>query len=179
MSLKRTRAVRVAERRDRTTDPVDAEGRPGLGPLPNLIGYVLRRAQVSVFQDFIETCASQDIRPAQYSVLAVIEQNPGLNQSRLARLLGIKRANLVGMLDELEMRGLAERRLRDDDRRAHGLHLTSGGVALMSQLHALVAAHEQRMVARISKRGKDQLILLLRQLYDAEAASADDDADAQ
>ena len=80
-----------------------------LGPLPELIGYVLRRAQLAVFQDFFAAFAPFDIRPAQFSVLTIIERNPGLTQTQVAEALGIKRTNFVGMLDELEKRGLAER----------------------------------------------------------------------
>jgi DNA-binding MarR family transcriptional regulator len=148
-----------------------------LGPLPGLTGYVLRRAQLFVFQDFIDTCARHDIRPAQYSVLTVIEHSPGLNQSRLAGLLGIKRANLVGMLDELEARGLAERRQRDDDRRAWGLHLSAAGARMLADLHELVGRHEARMVERLGMRGKEQLLALLRQLADDSAAEPAEDAD--
>jgi DNA-binding MarR family transcriptional regulator len=71
---------------------------------------VLRRAQLAVFQDFFMAFAPFDIRPAQYSVLTVIERNPGLTQSQVAEALGIKRTNFVGMLDALEARGLTERR---------------------------------------------------------------------
>lgn len=173
MPLRRVRGLRETGRQD--TDSIhDARAETDLGPLPGLIGYVLRRAQVAVFQDFIETFAQKDIRPAQFSALAVIEHNPGLNQSRLASVLGIKRANLVGMLDELEARGLAVRRPNSDDRRAHGLYLTDKGAAVMRELHALVAEHEQRMVARVGKRGKDQLLLLLHQLFEVAPADTDE-----
>ena len=66
---------------------------------------MLRRAQLIVFQDFFAAFAPFDIRPAQFSVLTVIERNPGLTQSQVAAALGIKRTNFVGMLDELEKRG--------------------------------------------------------------------------
>jgi len=82
-----------------------------LGPLPELIGYVLRRAQLAVFQDFFGAFAPFDVRPAQFSVLTIIERNPGLTQSQVAEALGIKRTNFVGMLDELEKRGLAREHL--------------------------------------------------------------------
>jgi hypothetical protein len=49
-----------------------------LGPLPGLIGYVLRRAQLVVFQDFFAAFAPFDIRPAQFALLTVIARNPGL-----------------------------------------------------------------------------------------------------
>src|SRR5690606_10861510 len=80
-----------------------------LGPLPDLAGYVLRRAQLAVFQDFWRNFAAFDIRPAQHAVLIVIERNPGLRQSQISSALNIKRANLVALLDSLESRGLAKR----------------------------------------------------------------------
>lgn len=45
--------------------------------------------------------AEANIRPVQYSILSVIESNPGLSQRQLAATLGIKRTNLVGLIDEL------------------------------------------------------------------------------
>src|SRR5262245_60281092 len=73
-----------------------------VGYLGEHIGYVVRRAQLAIFKDFIKTLAPVDIRPAQYSVLIVIDRSPGLTQAELGRALAIKRANLVGMLNELE-----------------------------------------------------------------------------
>jgi len=55
-----------------------------LGPLGDSVGYLMRRAQVAIFQRFFELFAEFDIRPAQYSILTVIERNPGLSQTRLA-----------------------------------------------------------------------------------------------
>src|SRR5262249_17501750 len=81
-----------------------------LGPLPGLSGFMLRLAQLAVFGDFITACKRFDIRPVQYSVLTVIENNPGINQTELSSALAIKRANLVALIDEVEQRGLAQRR---------------------------------------------------------------------
>src|SRR6516165_10099516 len=102
-----------------------------LGPLPGLSGFVLRLAQLAVFGDFIEACRRFDIRPAQYSVLTVIDYNPGINQTELSSALGIKRANLVGLIDDLECRGLVQRRRAARDRRTFGMFLTDRGGALM------------------------------------------------
>src|SRR3954452_22632124 len=135
-----------------------------LGPLPELIGYVLRRAQLAVFQDFFAAFAPFDIRPAQFSVLTIIERNPGLTQSQVAEALGIKRTNFVGMLDELETRGLAERRQTARDKRSYALYLTAEGAALMRKLRPVLKAHESRMVAKLGEEGRDALIALLREI---------------
>jgi DNA-binding MarR family transcriptional regulator len=137
-----------------------------LGPLPELIGYVLRRAQLVVFQDFFSSFAPFDIRPAQFSVLTVIERNPGLTQSQVAEALGIKRTNFVGMLDALEARGLTERRQAARDKRSYALYLTTEGSALMRKLKPVLKAHESRMVALVGEDGRDRLMELLHEVAD-------------
>ena len=139
-----------------------------LGPLPDLIGYVLRRAQLVVFQDFFAAFAPFDIRPAQFSVLTVIERNPGLTQSQVAEALGIKRTNFVGMLDELEKRGLAERRQTARDKRSYALYLTAEGTALTRKLKPVIRAHESRMVGWVSEEGRAALIALLHEIADGK-----------
>jgi DNA-binding MarR family transcriptional regulator len=129
-----------------------------LGPLPELIGYVLRRAQLVVFQDFFNAFAPFDISPAQFSVLTVIERNPGLTQSQVAEALGIKRTNFVGLLDELERRQAAR------DKRSYALYLTTEGAALMRKLKPVLKAHESRMIARVGAEGRDRLVALLHEI---------------
>lgn len=132
-----------------------------LGPLPGLSGFMLRLAQLAVFGDFIAACTRFDVRPAQYSVLTVIENNPGINQTELSHALAIKRANLVGLIDDLERRGLAQRRRAAADRRAFGMYLTDRGAALMLDVHAVVRAHDRRVTRRLGKGGREQLLALL------------------
>jgi len=140
-----------------------------LGPLPELIGYVLRRAQLEVFQDFFASFAPFDIRPAQFSVLTVIERNPGLTQSQVAEALGIKRTNFVGMLDALEARGLTERRPAARDKRSYALHLTAEGAALMRKLKPVLKAHEGRVIAKVGEEGRDRLVELLHEIAGRDA----------
>ena len=135
-----------------------------LGHLPGLVGYMLRRAQLAVFQDFAQTYAEVGIRPAQYAALTVIERNPGLKQKDVSAALGIKRANFVAMCDELEALGLAARRPIPTDRRSYALHLTPKGRVLMQTLHAANQEHEMRLTAQIGEECRDRLIVLLTAL---------------
>jgi DNA-binding MarR family transcriptional regulator len=124
-------------------------GAVNFGPLQEDLGYVLRRAQLVIFQRFFETFAAFDIRPAQYSVLTVIELNPGISQAQAADALGIKRPNFVAMIDTLEERRLAQRVPAENDRRFHGLYLTDDGRALMGKLHKIAATQERVIVDRL------------------------------
>ncbi len=122
---------------------------PDLGVLKGHLGYYLRRAQVSIFQDFIRSLSSIDIRPAQYSVLVVIGSNPGLSQADVAEALGIERARLVRLLDRLEKRGLTQRLASTVDRRSHALKLTPTGRSVLKRAKALAAIHEARLLERL------------------------------
>ena len=133
-----------------------------LGVLAHHLGYFLRRAQLSVFQDFIRTLASIDIRPAQYSVLVVIGANRGLSQSEVAQALGIERARLVRLLDKLERRGLTQRLASPNDRRSHVLQLTSSGQKILKRATALAARPEARLAERLGTAHHRLIVEALR-----------------
>src|ERR1700684_3561937 len=94
-----------------------------VGDLDQHVGYMLRRAQIAVFADFIATQRGRVARPGQFSVLSVIGRNPGITQSQLCATLGIKRANLVAVIDHLEELDLARREPSKTDRRSNRLRL--------------------------------------------------------
>ena len=133
-----------------------------LGVLDGHLGYFVRRLQVWIFQDFVRTLAAFDIRPAQFSVLVVIEANPGLSQADLAETLGIERARLVRLLDGLEKRGLTRRQPSPIDRRSHALFLTEAGEAALKRIKALAAEHEAHLAKRLGAGKRDALLEALR-----------------
>lgn len=137
-----------------------------LGPLPSFVGYMLRRAQLMVFDDFIRTMAGVGLRPASFSVLAVIDANPGSTQSAVSEALGLQRTNLVAIIDSLEDGGFARRAPARSDRRSHALHLTPQGKRLLRRAMALQAEHEQRLLQRLGPERARQLLGLLHELVD-------------
>ena len=80
----------------------DAGDDIGLDALVGHAGYAVRRFQLWIFQDFIKTLATVDIRPTQYSVMTVIGANPGLSQMAVAKRLGIGRASVYRVLGKPE-----------------------------------------------------------------------------
>jgi len=117
-----------------------------LGELSELLGYVLKRAQLKVFEDFLRCVAPLQLTPAQFSVLLLLDKNPGRNQTEIANTLGILRPNFVAMLDALESRDLCARMRSANDRRSHIVVLTDKGRAVLSRAKKLVATkHEARL----------------------------------
>lgn len=135
-----------------------------MGPLPGLVGYALRRAQVAVFADFHASFAPLGLRPGAFSVLLLVRHNPGVRPTDIGRALGIKRANFVPLLADLEGRGLVERRAVAGDRRAAALHLAADGTALLRRADRVLRAHEARWTARLGEADAGRLLELLRRL---------------
>ena len=104
-----------------------------MGELSELLGYSLKRAQLKVFEDFLRCVAPLQLTPAQFSVLLLLDRNPGRNQTEIANTLGILRPNFVAMLDGLESRDLCARMRSTNDRRSHILVLTDKGRAVLAR----------------------------------------------
>ena len=137
-----------------------------LGRLPWLAGYQLRRAQARFFADFRRRMADVPMTPAQYGLLTLIGENPGLSQSALARALGLKRSTMVAAINTFERRGLVERRRGGGgDQRAHALVLTAAGKRLMRELEPRIGEHEAHMLAALSEDEKKQLLYLLEKIW--------------
>ena len=147
-------------------DDATAKRQVNLGPLATMLSFALRRAQAVVSEDFQRSFAVEEIRPMLFSIMLVLKHNPGLRQSLASAALGIKRTNFVPLFDELQERGLAERRQVAGDRRAAALFLTEAGLTLLSRLEHVSAHSEAHFTARLGAEGRAQLLGLLHRLGD-------------
>jgi DNA-binding MarR family transcriptional regulator len=136
-----------------------------LGELSELIGYSLKRAQLKIFEDFLRCVAPLQLTPAQFSVLLLLDRNPGRNQTEIANTLGILRPNFVAMLDGLESRDLCVRMRSANDRRSHILVLTEKGKAVLARAKKLVAAkHEARLNELLGPANRAALLAMLARI---------------
>ena len=140
---------------------MDTKQKLDAGALHGLLGYRLRLAQQAVFRDF--AASVQGLSPGRVGLLVFIDANPGVAQSRLAEAVERDRSTMVGVLDQLEARGLIERR-RGADRRTNGLWLTRAGRTLLARALRAIARHEQRIAARLSAAERRQLLALLAKI---------------
>lgn len=136
-----------------------------LGELSELLGYVFKRAQLRIFEDFIRCVEPLQLTPAQFSVLVLLEHNPGRNQTEIATTLGILRPNFVAMLDGLESRELCVRVRSTQDRRSHIVMLTDKGRAVLARAKRLVATkHEARLNTLLGEDGRTAMMTMLEKL---------------
>jgi DNA-binding MarR family transcriptional regulator len=156
-------------------DPADAARGPAenapaatalkMGELSELLGYALKRAQLKVFEDFLRCVSPLQLTPAQFSVLLLLDNNPGRNQTEIANTLGILRPNFVAMLDGLESRELCVRTRSANDRRSHVLMLTDKGRTTLARAKKLVASkHEARLIELLGPAGHAALLATLAKI---------------
>lgn len=98
-----------------------------LGELNNSLGFLLRVAQVRVYDQFYERFGADDLRPGEFSMLWIMHLNPGIKQGILAQTLRIKPAHMTKTVRRFEDQGLIEREIPDHDRRSVLLKLTEKG----------------------------------------------------
>jgi DNA-binding MarR family transcriptional regulator len=136
-----------------------------MGELADLLGYSLKRAQLKVFEDFLHCVAPLQLTPAQFSVLLLLDKNPGRNQTEIANTLGILRPNFVSMLDTMESRDLCARMRSTNDRRSHILVLTDKGRAVLARAKKLVATkHEARLNELLGPANRVALLAMLSKI---------------
>ena len=135
-----------------------------IGHLAALLGYHLRRAEVFAFQNFAAHLGNDGVSPGQLGVLLLVEANPGSNQTRIGKALGIDRSTLVSIVDMLEKRGLIRREPSPTDRRSHALVLSADGAAFLRAIRPRLDAHEAEIARNLSAAERAQLRDMLQRL---------------
>jgi DNA-binding MarR family transcriptional regulator len=143
---------------------VGAPGTVDMSYLEGAIGYAIRRAQIAIFEDIFRAFGEHKVTTAQFSVLAVVADNPGINQADLALALGVERPRMVPIINELQKNGLATRVVDDQDGRTRRIHLTRSGRKLLETLKARFAEHQRRMLKRLGADSPERILSDLRKL---------------
>ncbi len=130
----------------------------------DLIGYRLRLATNAMTGDLKATLEGTGLRPVLVAMLAVIARNPGIIQTAVGNALGVQRANLVPLVNEVSERGWVERRPAPNDKRAYALHLTPAGEQLLEEALGRIAEHEKRLFGRLTQRERETMMRLLAKI---------------
>ena len=148
-----------------TPDTVTTPTRPRL-PVELLEStlFLLKRLGFTGKERTIEAYAGSGLTPYHHAVLSVLDEGSRETQGSIADALGYDRGQLVGFLDDLEERGLVERRRDPADRRRHTVRMTPSGREELLKLRALSRDLEDEFLGRLSSEQRAQLQGILRQL---------------
>ena len=109
-------------------------------------GYLLSAVGAHVQIRFAELLVPYGLQPHHFGLLRRVAAQEGRTQQDLADALQMRRAAVVGVVDDLEALGLLERRRHPVDRRANALHLTAAGRRLVTKLSAVISVLENELL---------------------------------
>lgn len=140
----------------------DAELGP-VGVIETRLGYVLHRANLLQMEILRGLLGEVGLTPPRATAIAFISNNPGVDQSTLARALGINRASAMEFVNTLETLGAVQRK-RGRDRRSNALHLTAKGARLHARFLEASAECDGFIAADLTSQESEQLGALLRRV---------------
>ena len=132
--------------------------------LSGIVGYNLKRAYIAFADDFKATEALDGISARLFAALCLIADFPNINQSELARKLGIERSGMVKLIDQLEDKGFIQRVAVAGDRRAYALVATADGRLACSRYKQAVEQHEAKLLAGFTSSERQLLLDFLHRL---------------
>jgi DNA-binding MarR family transcriptional regulator len=143
-------------------------GKGGAGELDSKLAFLLSQVGAHASARFAERLEPLGLKPAHAGVLRVVADADGLSQQALGEKLGLFPSRLVGVLDELEQRGLVERRDSPADRRSYALYLTRAGREILEQIGRIGYEHQDLLCAALNESERAQLAGFLRRIADEQ-----------
>jgi DNA-binding MarR family transcriptional regulator len=130
--------------------------------------FLLAQLGAHAASQFAERLRVLELTPPDAGILRLLRVAAGMSQQELATKLLIHPSRLVAILDNLEKRGLVERRANPDDRRLYSLHLTKGGRELLESIGKVAREHQDALLTALSKEERNELAALLHRVADQQ-----------
>jgi DNA-binding MarR family transcriptional regulator len=116
---------------------------------------------------FSETLEPLGVTTRLWGALNVLDAEGAITQHALGACVGIDPSSMVATIDELEAKGLVERRRHPTDRRAHALHITELGRETLARGRKLARGAHEDLLAPLNAEERAQLHELLLRLATA------------
>ena len=139
-----------------------------LGLLDRLVGFNLRIGYNRAVGLFSRAFDQVELAPIQFAALEYIANNPDCSQKEMASDIGSSAAALVSPLERLERQGWIARHRIEADRRRARINLTPAGAAVLDEAKKRVRDVDRKLVSDLTRRERDQLLLLLRKISGRE-----------
>ncbi len=137
----------------------------GLATLPTELTasslFLLKRLGFIAKDRSLEAYEVTGLHPYHHAILLTLDESPRETQGAIADALGYDRGQLVGLLDELESRGLVVRRRDPNDRRRHVVELTPEGKTELDRLRELAGRIEAEFLSPLEQTEREHLHELL------------------
>lgn len=132
-----------------------------LGALTKSLGFLTRVVQVQI-NERIRTSGGLPISLAAFSLLRLIQSNPGIRQVHAARILMIQESNMASLTKDMLIRGLVER--REGSGKRNGLWITADGESEL-EANTWTDTLDRTYAATLTDKEYRTLLQLLDRVY--------------
>jgi DNA-binding MarR family transcriptional regulator len=143
----------------------EACSRPGGHTSPS---FLIAQVGAHAASQFAQRLRKLKLALHHAGILRILNSTPAITQQTLATTLGMVPSRLVVLVDEMEQRGLIERRENPEDRRRYALHITEKGRSTLDMIGRISREHSQALLAAISEDEQRQLATLLQRVADQQ-----------
>jgi DNA-binding MarR family transcriptional regulator len=131
-----------------------------------LLGFLGEKSR----RRFIAMLEPHGFHPREFGLMTVLSKRPGITQHELASLARVDPSSMVALMDELERRGVAERRVDPEDRRRRSVYLTAQGEERVRVLQGEARKAAKEFLAPLDDAENAELNRLLRKLAGLDEA---------
>ena len=135
---------------------------------PASVAFLLSQVGIYASQRFAQRIAAIDLQPPMFRVLNVVDAAEGLSQQAIGEAIQAPASRMVAIVDDLEQRGLLERRPHPNDRRVRALYLTGEGRKRLARGRKIAGEHERELMRGMSEAERKRLTALLRKVVDEQ-----------
>jgi DNA-binding MarR family transcriptional regulator len=143
----------------------------------------VRRTPMSLSRRFVQICtaaaaealAEENLTPLESGVLAYLSRisgEPNIDQNGLAARMGVDRSHASLLVDKLAARGLLNREVNPENRRAHILSLTPTGEKTYARTRPGFNAGQQKILSVLRPAERELLLDLLVRVVEGNRALA-------
>jgi DNA-binding MarR family transcriptional regulator len=130
--------------------------------------FLLAQLGAYAASKFAERLGALDLSPPHAGILRAVSASGGISQQALADHLRILPSRLVILIDQLEERGMLERRADPADRRSYALHLTGQGSETLKSIGRLARDHQEALLVTLTTDERETLASLLRRVAEQQ-----------
>jgi DNA-binding MarR family transcriptional regulator len=136
---------------------------------PQNLAFLLSQVGIHASARFAARLAEVDLAPPLFRVLNLVDAAEGRSQQEIAKAVQAPPSRMVGFVDELEQRGLVERRADPHDRRVRALYLTPAGRELLARGREVAREHEEELTEGLGVGERETLVELLGKVVDEQS----------
>jgi DNA-binding MarR family transcriptional regulator len=137
-------------------------------PLADRTGFLLTRAHFSSRDRVDELLRPHGILVRHFGLMMLLAEHGPSSQQALAQRLSVSPAMITQIVDDVEARGMVERRPNPGDRRSYLVTLTPEGKRTLAAGRRVTRSAADEIVAKVGEDGDRELRALLRKLVGAD-----------